>query len=218
MPAFANLDTDFMERFEQVWRREQVDGVLLTHLHLDHVGWNTTLVGGRWQPTFPEAQYYIVHNEFEHWQAFAQDPRAPEAYSEFGYSLVDAVAVFEDSVKPIEDAGLISFVEPDQIVVPGISLISTPGHTPGHVSVLIEDGGQSAVITGDLFHSQVQVARPDWWVEMDTDAQLGIRSRTAFLERFADSPTLVLGTHWGTPTAAHITHHEDTYKLIPQPN
>ncbi|WP_406293593.1 MBL fold metallo-hydrolase [Embleya sp. NBC_00888] len=215
-PLFDNLDTDFMERFETVWRRDEVDGVLPTHLHVDHVGWNTTFDDGRWQPTFPNARYYFAREEYAHWKAFAQDPLAHQAYSEWGYSMVDAVAVFEDSLKPIEDAGLITWVEPGQVVVPGISLISTAGHTPGHVSVLVEDAGESAVITGDLLHSQVQIAQPGWSAEMDTDREEAARTRRNFLERFADTPTLVLGTHFGTPTAGHVVHDGDAFKFVPE--
>jgi glyoxylase-like metal-dependent hydrolase (beta-lactamase superfamily II) len=214
-PMFDNLGTDFMDRFEKIWRRDEVDGVIATHLHIDHVGWNTTWHGGQWQPTFPNARYYFVRDEFAHWEAFAADPLAPNAYSEFGYSVVDAVAVYEDSLKPIADADLITWVEPGQVVVPGVSLISTAGHTPGHVSVLIEDSGHSAVITGDLFHFQGQIARPDWSAEMDTDRAAASQARTAFLERFADTPTLVLGTHFGTPTAGHIVRDGTAYKLTP---
>jgi len=215
-PLLNNLDTDFLDRFEKVWQRDEVDGVLATHLHVDHVGWNTIFQDDRWQPTFSNARYYFVPDEYAHWKAFAQDPLAPQAYSEFGYSLVDAVAVFEDSLKPVEDAGLITWVEPGQVVVPGVSLISTVGHTPGHVSVLVEDAGASAVITGDLLHTQIQIARPDWSAAMDTDPAAAARTRRGFIERFADSSTLVLGTHFGAPAAGHIVRDGDTFRLIPE--
>ncbi|PXX71636.1 glyoxylase-like metal-dependent hydrolase (beta-lactamase superfamily II) [Nocardia tenerifensis] len=214
-PVFDNLDTDFLERFEQVWRREEVDGVLATHLHIDHVGWNTIREDGRWRPTFPNARYYFVREEYEHWQSFARNPHAHETYSEFGYSMVDGAAVYEDSLAPVAD--LITWVEPGQTVVPGISLISTAGHTPGHVSILLEDEAESAVITGDLMHSQFQIAHPDWSVAMDTDTEAAADSRKAFLERFADTPTLILGTHFGTPTGGHIIRDGDAYKLVPEP-
>ena len=217
LPLLDNLDTDFLTRFEQVWHCDEVDGVLATHLHVDHVGWNTIFQDGRWRPTFPNSLYYFVRGEYAHWKAFAHDPHAHEAYSDWGYSLVDAVAVFEDSLKPIEDEGMIAWVEPGQFIVPGISIFTTAGHTPGHVSVLIEDAGESAVITGDLLHCQAQVARPDWSAEMDTDAGAAAHTRHDFLERFADSPTLVLGTHFGTPTAGHVVRDGNTYRLIPQP-
>lgn len=214
--AFDNLDTDFLTRFEQVWRRDEVDGVLATHLHIDHVGWNTMRENDRWQPTFPNAEYFFVREEYEHWAAFAQDPRACEAYSEFGYSMVDGAAVFADSLAPIADAGLITWVEPGQTIVPGVSLLSTAGHTPGHVSVLIEDGGESAVITGDLMHCQFQVAHPEWSVAMDTDSAAAARTRRGFIERFADTRTLVLGTHFGTPTGGRIVRDGATFRLIPE--
>lgn len=214
--VFDHLDSGYLGRFEGVWPREDVDGVLLTHLHLDHVGWNTIAADdGTWVPTFPNARYYIVGDEYEHWKVLAADPDAPRSYSEFGWTMIDAVAVFEDSLQPVEDAGLIELVEPEATVVPGVSLISTPGHSPAHVSVLIEDGGEQAVITGDLFHTAAQIARPEWYVEMDSDPELGTRSRLAFLERFADSPTLVIGTHLGSPTAGHLVRDGEAYKMVP---
>ena len=164
---------------------------------------------------FPNARYYFVREEYEHWKAFAQDPLAPLTYSEFGYKLVDAVAVFEDSLKPVEDAGSITWVEAGRAVVPGISLISTAGHTPGHVSVFIESAGASAVITGDLLHTQMQIARPDWSSAMDTDPIAAAGTRRSFVERFADSSTLVLGTHFGAPAAGHIVRDRDTFRLVP---
>jgi glyoxylase-like metal-dependent hydrolase (beta-lactamase superfamily II) len=215
MPLFDHLQTDFLERFERVWSRDEVDGVICTHLHLDHVGGGTVFDSGRWQPTFPNARYYFVREEYEHWRAFAADPDAPKAYSEAAYTGIDAVAVFEDSLRPVEEAGLITWVEPGQTVVPGISLISTAGHTPGHVAVLIEDAGESAVVTGDLLHAAMQIARPDWSPDFDTDPQAAAKTRSAFIERFADSPTLVLGTHFGTPTGNRIVRDGQSHKLVP---
>ena len=214
-PLFDNLQTDFLDRFEQVWPRGEVDGVICTHLHVDHVGWNTVFEDGRWQPAFPNARYYFVREEYEHWRAFAADPGAPRAYSELAYSVVDAVAVFADSLRPVEEAGLVTWVEPGQTVVPGISLVSTAGHTPGHVAVLIEDAGESAVITGDVLHTAMQIARPDWSPELDTDPGAAAETRSAFIERFADSPTLLLGTHFGTPTGNRIVRDGESHKLVP---
>ena len=214
-PMFDHLQTDFLERFERILPRTEVDGVLCTHLHVDHVGWHTVFEDGRWRPTFPNARYYFVREEYEHWKAFAADPDARKAYSEMAYSYVDAAAVFEDSLRPVEEAGLVTWVEPGQTVVPGISLISTAGHTPGHVSVLVEDGEESAVITGDLLHTPVQIAHPDWSPVLDTDPGAAATTRSAFIERFSDSPTLVLGTHFGTPTGNRIVRDGDSHKLIP---
>ncbi len=214
-PIFDHLDSDFLDRFERVWSREDVDAVVPTHLHLDHVGWNTRLEAGRWVPTFPNARYYFVRAEFEHWRAYAQDPLAAHDFSEFAQAMTDGAAVFEDSLQPIEEAGRIRWVEPGQEVTPGITLLSTPGHTPGHVSVLIESAGESAVITGDVFHTQAQIARPDWGAAMDADSTAAERARRAFIDRFADTSTLVLGTHFGTPTGNYIVRDGASYKLAP---
>lgn len=214
-PVFNQLDTDFLEKFEQVWRLEDVDLVVATHLHVDHVGWNTRLEGDTWVPTFPNARYLFVREEFDHWTAFVNDPHAGDAYSDFARAMVDGPAVFADSVRPIVDAGLVDWVEPGQQVVPGITLVSTPGHTPGHVSVLIESGGDSAVVTGDLFHSQAQISRPDWGAAMDSESTEADRTRRDFVERFADTSTIVIGSHFGTPTANLIVTDGSSYRLQP---
>lgn len=213
--SMFRLHTDFLERFQQVWALEDVDAVLSTHLHVDHVGWNTRLVDGCWVPTFPNARYWFVREEFEHWRRFSEDESLAGGYSEFGWTLVDAGRTFDDSLKPVEDADQITWVEPGQEVVPGVTLLSTAGHTPGHVSVLLQSGGETAVITGDLMHTQMQIAKPDWSPEMDTDPEAAARTRRAFIERFADTDVLVLGTHFGTPTGGRIVTDGGSHKLLP---
>ena len=144
--------------------------MICTHLHVDHVGWNTTLTDGEWKPTFANAEHYFVGSEFEHWKHYADDPEAPLAYrTQWARDMVDGAAVFDDSVRPVAEAGLVRFVEPGVHIAPGIRLAPSPGHTPGHVSVEIESEGERAVITGDMMHSVLQIARPDWSSVLDTD-------------------------------------------------
>ena len=169
--------------------REAVDTVLCTHLHVDHVGWNTMLVDGRWAPTFPRANYLFGRAEWAFWEN-EEDPYGKEAKA--------------DSILPIFEAGQAVLVESDHHVAPGIQLMPTPGHTPGHVSVLVESGGERAVITGDLMHHPVQVARPQWQDIADVDHEQAQRTRLAFLERFDDERTLVLGSHFATPTGGRL--------------
>jgi glyoxylase-like metal-dependent hydrolase (beta-lactamase superfamily II) len=206
--------TDFLERFESVWPRESVDGVLCTHLHIDHVGWNTILVDGEWQPTFPNAKYHFVREEYEHWKAQADVPADESRYSLWAQSMIDGPAVYADSIKPIADAGLISFVTNDAVVSPEITLMPTAGHTPGHASVVIESGGERAVVTGDLFHFACQIARPDWSASLDHDQEASASTRRAFLTELADTQTLVLGTHFAHPTAGHVVSHADTFRFV----
>ncbi|RZB14583.1 MBL fold metallo-hydrolase [Streptomyces sp. F001] len=219
MEMFHMLDTDFLERFEKVWAPAEVDGVVCTHLHVDHVGWNTRLVDGAWVPTFPNAEHFFVKQEYDHWKAYAETRSGDEAgdgYTDWAHDMVDGVAVFEDSVKPVVDAGLVTYVDAGDYITPEVSLIATHGHTPGHVAVLIESRGESAVITGDLMHAPCQVGRPDWSASLDTDDKASAVTRRAFLERFADTGTLVIGTHFGTPSAGQVRRLGDSFRIVPE--
>jgi glyoxylase-like metal-dependent hydrolase (beta-lactamase superfamily II) len=118
--------------------RESIDIVLCTHLHVDHVGWNTMLVDGRWVPTFPKARYLMHRAEFEYWR----DRHESKAQ----------IAVFEDSIRPVVEAGLVDLVESDHRLCEEANLIPTPGHSPGHVSVELRSGGEQALLTGDVLH------------------------------------------------------------------
>jgi glyoxylase-like metal-dependent hydrolase (beta-lactamase superfamily II) len=212
---FNELTTDYLDRFGEVWAPEQVNGVICTHLHGDHVGWNTRLEGDTWVPTFPRASYYFSKDEFAHWQAYSKDPALGASYTPFARESVDGEAVFGDSVQPVSEAGLVAWAQAGDHITPEISLIATPGHTPGHVSVLIESGGQSAVITGDLMHSPYQVARPEWSASLDTDQVRSAQTRREFLERFAGTSTIVLGSHFGDPTGGHVVRDGSSFRLVP---
>ncbi len=168
---------------------DTIDAVVCTHLHVDHVGWNTMLVDGRWVPTFPAARYLLARPEFEYWQA-TPDPSGDD--------------IFGDSVAPVHDAGLADLVPVDHVVDGrSIRFDSTPGHTPGHVSVVVESAGERAVITGDMIHTPVQIADVARSSAFDFDPQAAAETRMSFLERYADG-TLVIGTHWGGPGAGRI--------------
>lgn len=181
--------------------RESIDTVLCTHLHVDHVGWNTMLDRGKWVATFPRASYLFGRKEWEHWSREADGADA---------------AVIEDSVRPIIEAGLARLIESDERLTNEVWLEPTPGHTPGHVSVRIASGGAEAVITGDLMHHPVQCAEPDWANRFDVDADAARATRRAFLERHADRPVLVLGTHFATPTAGRIAKDGAVWRFDPQ--
>jgi len=177
---------------------ESIDTVICTHLHVDHVGWNTRLVDGRWKPTFEGARYLLSRCEWEHWSA------QEEAGNQ---------QVLADSVRPLFDADLVDLVAEDHEVDTCIRFEPTPGHTPGHVAVRIESLGEQAVITGDLVHHPVQFARPDWVPSVDSDPALATRTRRDFMERYADTPTLVIGTHFAGPTAGHLRRDGSVYRL-----
>jgi len=178
---------------------ESVDTVLCTHLHVDHVGWNTMKRDGNWVPTFPRARYLMGRIEYEHWHG--------------NTSREDMQFVLADSVTPILDAGLAELVETDHRICDEISLAPTVGHTPGHVSVRIVSRGEEALITGDFMHHPCQIAHPEWDTTADSDPAQGIRTRREMFERLAGAPVLVIGTHFAGATAGHIVRDGETWRL-----
>lgn len=177
---------------------DSIDTVLCTHLHIDHVGWNTKLVEGKWVPTFPKAKYLFGRIEWDHWHAERQGKEDK---------------IFEESVDPIVEAGLHEFVETDHRIGTCVRLEPTPGHTPGHVSVRIASEGKEAVITGDLLHHPAQIAEPHWACTADVDKDQARSTRRDFLARFTDSPMLVIGSHFATPTAGRIVADGETHRF-----
>lgn len=193
------LQTSFLQHLADAgFARESVDAVVCTHLHVDHVGWNTMLQDGQWVPTFPNARYLIGRKEYEHWNA-VEDKEQQE--------------IMADSVKPIFEAGLAETVEMDHRISPEIRLMPTTGHTPGHVSVVIESQGERAVITGDMMHHPCQVGHPEWSPEFDSDKEAATATRRAMLKDWADQPILVIGTHFAAPTAGHIRRDGASYRF-----
>ncbi len=193
------LATNFLAELTAAgWDRERVDLVLCTHLHVDHVGWNTMLVDGKWVPTFPNARYLIGRDEYAHWNA-EEDGEAP--------------AIMSDSVKPIFDAGLAELVEMEHRISPELRLTPTTGHTPGHVSLLIESDGERAMITGDIMHHPCQIAHPEWAPGFDNDKAAAIATRRRVLNEVADQPVLVIGTHFAAPTAGRIRRDGEAFLM-----
>jgi glyoxylase-like metal-dependent hydrolase (beta-lactamase superfamily II) len=200
--VFCNLQSTFIEDLATAgFPAEEVTDVLCTHLHFDHVGWNTRLVDGKWVPTFPQARYLFGRSEFQHWKHL----RDTDGYHHMGH--------LTDSIDPVVEAGLVEFIDADFRVTSEVSLIATPGHTPGHVSVLIESRGQSAVITGDLMHNPVQIAIPATEARFDMDKAQAARTRSEFVQRFNGTNTLVIGSHFADPTAGHIVPDGKAWKL-----
>jgi glyoxylase-like metal-dependent hydrolase (beta-lactamase superfamily II) len=191
--AFDNLQTDFQRRFRELgWEPETVTHVVCTHLHFDHVGWNTHRVDDAWRPTFSNARYVFCSAEFEYWRAL------PHKEIEAQCSGI------RDSVLPVVAAGLATYLEPNGTVVPGVTLLPTPGHTPGHCSVAIESNGDRGVITGDVMHHPCQIARPAWSTLSDYDPDLSRESRRRLLASVVGTDTLLIGSHFSAPTAGRI--------------
>ncbi|MEO5900274.1 MAG: MBL fold metallo-hydrolase [Ilumatobacteraceae bacterium] len=198
-PGWHNLQLPFLSDLEAAgFPAESIDAVVCTHLHVDHVGWNTSLVDGRWVPTFPNARYLFSKPEFEYWQVTAQGDDD----------------IFGDSVAPVANAGRADLVPVDHRLDSGVRFDSTPGHTPGHVSVVIESEGQQAVITGDMIHTPIQIADVDLSSAFDYDQQAAAATRRSFLSRYNDD-TLVIGTHGGGAGAGRIRADGDQWRLEP---
>jgi glyoxylase-like metal-dependent hydrolase (beta-lactamase superfamily II) len=178
--------------------REEVDTVICTHLHFDHVGWNTMLVDGEWVPTFPNARYLLCRDEWAHWSTEGGT----------GYA-----STLDDAVRPVIDAGLADLVAPDHRVTDELRLELTPGHTPGHVAVHVESGGQHALITGDLAHHPVQWAEPHWFAEPDTDRAQSEATRRRLLDEYAGTDLLVIGTHFAPPCSGHLVADGPGYRF-----
>jgi glyoxylase-like metal-dependent hydrolase (beta-lactamase superfamily II) len=199
---FGNLDNPYLERLSAAgFPPESVDTVICTHLHVDHVGWNTRLEGDRWVPTFPHARYLFVDRDLEHWARQDEEMHA---------------AAFADSVRPIVEAGLADLVPPDHVVCAEVRLQPTPGHTPGHASVRVESAGATAVITGDLAHHPLQLAVPQRSSFADTDPVRAERTRREFVDANAGTGTLVLGTHF-SPAAGRLERDGSGCALVEVP-
>ena len=200
IPTWNRLQTSFLADLAVAgYPRETIDTVICTHLHVDHVGWNTMLVDGRWIPTFPRARYLMGRVEFAHWTT--QSERE------------DFTAVIADSVTPVWDAGLVDLVESNHPLCDEVGLIPSLGHTPGHVSVQIASRGETALITGDFMHHPCQIARPEWSSTADSDPFQARHTRERMLTGLAETPTLVIGTHFAGRTAGRIVRDGDAFRL-----
>jgi glyoxylase-like metal-dependent hydrolase (beta-lactamase superfamily II) len=203
-PIAHRMQTTFLRDLESAgYARESIDTVLCTHLHVDHVGWNTMLVDGRWTPTFPNARYLIGRTEFDQWRSQAG------GFDE---------SVYDDSIKPVLDAGLVDLVGPDARICDEVWLEPTPGHTKGHVSVRISSRDEQALITGDIVHNPCQFVWPHWSNIFDDDTDAARRTRRRVLEDVADTSVLVIGTHFPAPTAGYILRDGDVYRLDCRPS
>ncbi|MEE1786620.1 MBL fold metallo-hydrolase [Streptomyces sp. SP17BM10] len=206
-PAWNGLDTDFLDRLTAAgFPPGSVDLVITTHLHTDHVGWNTRLDGEDWVPTFPNARYLTSRTEWDHWAATELD----EARAQ----------MFRDSVHPVRDAGLhhpVDVPEAGLEVAPGVHLVPAPGHTPGQVAVELRGTDRRALITGDSIHHPVQLSHPHVHSCVDIDPAQAIRTRADMLESLADTDTLLLGTHFPHPTAGTVQRENGRYRLHAEP-
>ncbi len=202
-PGLDRMQGPYLESLEQTAgiKPEQVDFVVCTHLHIDHVGWNTRLVNGRWVPTFPNAKYLFARKEWEFWEKkYNKDKNAEDG----------AIA---DSLVPVFEAGKSVLVEGDHVIDDQVFLEPAPGHTPGHICVHVKGGSKEAVMCGDIMHHPVQVAEPQWSSGFCMDPQEAAATRRAFLERNADTGRLILAAHFATPNAGTIVASGNSFRF-----
>jgi glyoxylase-like metal-dependent hydrolase (beta-lactamase superfamily II) len=202
--AVAN-DGSFIRSFGDAgFGRDDVDLVICTHLHFDHVGWNTVLEDGKWVPTFRKARYLIVRPEYEYWKATSEEKKA-----------ASNVFNFDDAVTPLLEAGVVDLVGSDHRVGGAIWLVPTPGHTPGHVSVRITSQGEDALVTGDCAHHPVQLAEPTWYSVADGDPEMSTATRRRIVGEYVDTPVVIIGTHFRPPAAGHLVTAEGGVRFRP---
>lgn len=179
---------------------EDIDLVMCTHLHTDHVGWNTRLENGRWVPTFPKAKYVFAERELAHWtQRQKEDPAA--------------CPWITDSVLPIVAAKRDLVVRSDYTLNDRVQLLPTPGHTIDHYSVLVGKPGQEAVITGDMIHSPLQARYPELGMLSDYNSKQAGESRRRLFGRFCDTSTLMCTAHFPSPSTARVVRWRDAFEL-----
>jgi glyoxylase-like metal-dependent hydrolase (beta-lactamase superfamily II) len=202
VPRWNNLQTPFIQDIAaRGFAAEVIDTVISTHLHVDHVGWNTRLIEGRWVPTFPNARYLWSRKEYEHWHERRDDP--------------DVAPHYADSILPIVDARLVDFVDSHHRFSPEIHFIPTAGHSPAHMSIAIESEGRSAILLGDVFHHPCQIAHLDWATPIDLDQRQSTGTRRIMCERLAGTQTLAIGGHFTGPGAGYIVRDGNTFRLEP---
>ncbi|HLJ06133.1 MAG TPA: MBL fold metallo-hydrolase [Acetobacteraceae bacterium] len=166
-----------------------IDYVMCTHLHVDHVGWNTRLENGHWVPTFPKARYVFGKTEYDYWHEQNKKAEVPP---------------FADSVLPVVEADRAEIVGNDFAVGDHLRILPTPGHTPGHVAFALGKGKDDAVFSGDLMHTPLQTLYPELSPKFDVDPAQAAVTRRNFLERYCETNTLCCTAHFPSPSVGKI--------------
>ena len=209
IPLFGNLQTPFLDRLAAAgYQPQDIDLVVCSHLHIDHVGWNTQLVDGRWQPTFPNAEYVLPIADRDYWDPAnaAEQPTEQGAFVNSG--------VFEDSVQPIIDRGRDRWVKDGDEVVPGLTLWSRPGHTPGQMAMELRSAGQSAYFVGDILHHPMQIHCPDWNSRFCEDPERARESRRSVLNAVADQEALLIPAHFGGEHVVRVAREGADFRPV----
>jgi len=204
VPFADQLQTAYLDNLAAAGvRPQQVDLVLCTHLHCDHVGWNTRLENGRWVPTFPNARYLFGRRDYEFFSVQQHEQLHKEA--------------FEDSILPIVEAGLADMVESDHVVQreigDGVWLEDAHGHSPGCCVVHAQRGGERALFTGDVFHHPIQFIRPNMPFFADEDSAQAVITRNRLFNEHADTSTIIFPAHFTRSSAGRIRRDGDAFQF-----
>lgn len=209
IPIFGNLETDFLDRFRATgYDPGDIDLVVCSHLHIDHVGWNTVRTEKGWEPTFRNAQYVMPLADHDYWDPAGTGPRPTEqgAFVNSG--------VFEDSVEPIIALGRVTWAEDGYEVSPGLTLRARPGHTPGQMALELESAGESAFFVGDIVHHPMQIHRPDWNSRFCEDPQQARDSRRSTLEAVVDREALLVPAHFGGEHVVRVAREGTNFRPV----
>ncbi len=204
---YNGLNTDYLGNLKAFGLRpEDIDVVLCTHLHFDHIGWNTRLDNGRWVPTFPNARYLMSRVDFDHFGRVAPDSHE-----------MMHVPSYNDSVLPVVEAGQVDFVQLDRLgdhdLAPCLSLESTPGHTRGSIALHARNDAGAALFSGDIWHHPLQFAEPSLTIFVEQDVEMGRATRNRLVEQHTDTDTLIMAAHFPAPTAGRIVSHGDGFRF-----
>jgi glyoxylase-like metal-dependent hydrolase (beta-lactamase superfamily II) len=202
-PYFDHLDTPYLEQLRAAGcEPEDIDYVLLTHLHVDHVGWNTKFENGRWVPTFPNARYIFARAEYDYFT----DPQNRD-------SDPTSFAVQKDSVDPVIEAGLADMIDVDgSEAIEGFTFYPTHGHSIAHASIIFQSGTETALFAGDVMHHPLQVFKPEWNSVFCAFPEAAQTSRAWALAFAADHQVTFFSSHFPASSAGSVERDKSGFR------
>jgi glyoxylase-like metal-dependent hydrolase (beta-lactamase superfamily II) len=205
VPQASGLQTPYLERLASIGLSpDDIDFVMCTHLHIDHVGWNTRLIDGRWVPTFRNAKYLCGQAEFDYMSTLMGESDRDEER-----------VYYNDSVLPVVEAGQMQFVGHHFEIDDSISMEHAPGHTPGHMAVRAASGGHAGLFIGDMLHSPIQILYPDVNSVFCADPSQAVATRRRYLDECAEHNHLLLPAHFGSPHIGRVRRAGDSFSFHP---
>ncbi|MBW7970196.1 MBL fold metallo-hydrolase [Bradyrhizobium sp. BR 10289] len=196
--VFNDQNSDFLERLESAgFGRNQVTHVLLTHLHGDHVGWNTLLERGRWVPTFPKATYVMPRASIDHLRGNSDDPLMP---------------LYLDSIEPVISSGQAVLIQPGEEPLEGFQYVSTPGHSRDHCSIILRTPDRTCLFAGDIMHHPVQVQHPELNSVFCASPEMAQLSRHKMLAFAADTRSLYFSSHFAETSVGEVTRSNENFR------